>query len=140
MTIPTLRFLLTLWSPITTNEIHRLFYTEIFRRYLIRKAISHLFLKVDVLHRLIVSFTIISMLSIFHEKWLSLYPLLSIPKYLSRGLEILLYIRGGRGIYVYWLMINRFLRSQGLLLLKDTLFELNFSFTASSWLNNFLRR
>ena len=111
MNIPTPRVLWSLWSPITRSKIHRLFHIEIFKRYLVRKANSHLFLRVDVKHHLVVGSGIISMFSISHEKWLSLHPLLSIPKYLSRGLKILLYVWGGGGIYVYWLIINRFFRS-----------------------------
>ena len=71
---------------------------------------------------------------------LFLHPLLSIPKYLSRGWEILLYVEDGGGIYVYWLIMNRFFRFYGSSLFRDTLFELNFSLTTSSWLNNFLKR
>ena len=74
---------------------------KIFKRSLLRKVILHLFLRVDVLHRPIVGSGIISMLPIFHEKWLSLHSLLSIAKYLSRGLQILLCVRGEGGIHIY---------------------------------------
>ena len=120
--------------------LHKLLHIEIFKRYPVRKANSHPFLGVNVKHRLVVGFGIISIFFISHEKRLSLYFLLSILKYLSRGLEILLCIRGGGKIYIYWLIMNGFFRSYSLLLFRDTLFELNFSLTTSSWLNNFLRR
>ena len=51
---------------ITRSEIHRLLYLDIFLRYPIRKAISNLFLEVDIQHRLIIDFEIISMISIFY--------------------------------------------------------------------------